>query len=332
MVIGKLGHIAQGRCDHMKIDVPRLLFALGIKDATLRRNEWWAKCPFPGHQEKEPSWSIRDQPELASHGFHKCFGCKQGGGPVQLVQLCIGITAQSANRWLHENGLVLGEALGGIPEIKVSVGGSQRYQTKLPPLCAILPMEDWPTMARKYATERGITPQHVLRYKLGYAVHGRLAGRIVLPSYNARGEVANYTARSFTGDSKRYSNALTSENYPLKTALFGEHLWDELPSGIVFTAEGAINALAIDTAVGSKFAVAAFCGSRISPVQVHKLSRFSKVVHVADPDFTGREFACTVEAALKSACEVYVIQLQDEDAAGTDPKVLRRELSHGVWW
>jgi DNA primase len=315
----------------MKVDVPRMLFALGIRDAVLRRNEWWAKCPFPSHKDTEPSWSIRDQPELQSHGFHKCFGCKQGGGPSALVQACIGITPQSAVRWLHENGLVLGRALGGIPEIKVTVGNSP-IKTAPPSMVVFLPLGEWPRAAKEYLHNRGITPQHVLRYQLGYAVHGRLAGRIVFPCYDEQGRMTNYTARSFTGDSRRYLNPNSFEGYPIKQSIFGEHLWPDLPRDMVFVSEGAINALALDAALGGKVAVAALLGSKISPTQVLKLSRFSTLVYVADPDFTGMEFACTVEAALCNACDVHVVQLVGTDAADTPRQQLKETLANGEFW
>jgi len=311
----------------MQVDVPRLLHALRIRDAIYRHKEWWSVCPYPGHTEKEPSWSIHDEVGSANHGWHKCFGCKRGGGPADLVIARIGISRPSAVRWLYENGLVLGKALGAIDELKVVVTPARKRAT-LPPSVVIAPLDDWPGLARKYVEQRGITPQHVLRYRLGYAVQGNLAGRVVFPAWDTYGNVTNYTARTFVNHPRRYLNPKRSEGFPHNVSVFGEHLWSGLPRDVVFTTEGAINALAIDAVMGGKYAVAALFGSKLHPPQVLKLSRFTTVIHVADPDYTGVEFASIVHDALCRISNVRVASLQGGDAADTPPDELK-EVLHG---
>lgn len=310
----------------MQVDVPRLLNALRIRDAIYRHKEWWARCPFPGHKETEPSWSIHDEVGASNHGYHKCFGCKQGGGPVDLVVARIGLSRPGAARWMHEQGLVLGKALGAIDELSVVVGSRARKLPKLPPSVTIAPYEDWPGLARKYLDRRGIPPQYVLRYRLGYAVQGKLEGRIVLPAWDTQGNVTNYTARSFVNSPKRYLNPERAEGFPHNVAVFGEHLWPSLPKDVVFTTEGAINALVVDAVMGGTYAVGAVFGSKLHPPQVLKLSRFNSIVHVADPDYTGEEFASIVRDALCRITQVQVVHLSGGDAADTPREELKEAL------
>ena len=59
-----------------------------------------AKCPLPGHEDKEPSFKI-----YGLRGFH-CFGCSQSGSVVDFVRIMDGITTiQAANKLCHEFGL-----------------------------------------------------------------------------------------------------------------------------------------------------------------------------------------------------------------------------------
>ncbi len=309
----------------MKVDVPRMLNALRIRDASFRWNEWWATCPYPDHDDKDPSWSIHDNPTAPNHGFHKCFGCKRGGGPIELVSARIGITRSSAARWLRENGLILGQAMGGVSELKVVVSG-QRLRPKLPPSVVVEPLEEWPGLAREYAMARGIGPQHVLRYRLGYAIHGRLAGRIVFPAWDVNGDVTNYTARAFSSNQRRYMNPDKKEGYPHQSSVFGEHLWPSLPRDVVFTTEGAINGLAVDSALAGHYAIGALFGSQLHPPQVLKLTRFTTIIHIADPDVTGHEFARKIRDALKQAADVRVVYLAEGDAQETPQRMLKEAL------
>jgi hypothetical protein len=58
--------------------------------------------------------------------------------------------------------------------------------------------------ALDYLAERGLRTDDVLRWKLGYAETGYLAGRIVIPSFDETGELNFVVGRSFMGDSLRY--------------------------------------------------------------------------------------------------------------------------------
>jgi len=77
----------------------RALFeALGLvrDDHRSKLDDWWARSPFA--EDRTPSFHMNDR------GWH-CFSTGQGGGPVRLVQLRLGLDCYAAGRWLLEHGL-----------------------------------------------------------------------------------------------------------------------------------------------------------------------------------------------------------------------------------
>jgi DNA primase len=306
----------------MKVDVIRLLDALGV-EATDRGGELWACCPYPGHEEGEASWSIRNDVDSTKHGLHRCFGCKRGGTPADLVSAMLNISVAGAIRWIDERGLNLGRECIGLPELRISFARKAIAATTLPKLVKQSRWDAWPQAAMGYIEGRGFGPQHVLRYGLGYCASGRLAGRIVLPAYDADFNVTTYTARSYRGSSKRYLNPAKGDGYPHKRAIFGEHLWGQYGSDIVFTSEGALNAMAISDALADAHPVAGLFGSELHAPQMLKLRRFKRIVHVADSDPTGEEFARRLSDAMGSVCEVRVVWLADGDACDCERDALR---------
>lgn len=56
-----------------------------------------ARCPFPDHDDKSPSFEIKQ------NGLYwKCYGCNASGGSIDLVKHMLGISFLDARRWLLE--------------------------------------------------------------------------------------------------------------------------------------------------------------------------------------------------------------------------------------
>ncbi len=67
-------------------------------------------------------------------------------------------------------------------------------------------------MALRYLSDRGITHTDILRWKIGYCDSGRFRDRIIIPSFNADGNLNYYIARSYTENYKRYLNPSVSRD------------------------------------------------------------------------------------------------------------------------
>lgn len=259
-----------------EVDVPRLLERLGI-EAVRHGREWWACCPV--HEEADPSWQIRDDPGALKHGYQRCFGCGFGGGPFALVMRVLGCEPTEARDFLagHE-----------VERVSIEVRVEARKARKdfaLPDEVEMArPFSEWPSAARAYLEGRKFGAEDMARFGAGYAVDGKLAGRIVLPVLDYRGRITSYAARSFLGDEKRYLEPAAATGAD-RSAVLGEHLWpppEEREELVVV--EGPFDAIAADAA---GFFVGAVRGSSVSTDQALSLATWKRVVIATDPDGAG---------------------------------------------
>ena len=274
---------------NVRVDVAKLLGLLGI-ESRKRGPERWARCPF--HDERTASWQIRDDSGADEHGLWRCFGCGVRGNAVGLVAALVGLSRDDAKAWLETSGCIEGQ-----PPLPTSVrvvvqeafGGFA-----LPFGVAFGELSGWVTPARRYVQERGITPEQVVRWGIGYAVDGRLRGRIVFPIRDSGGRVVGYSARTFVGDAQRYAEPKSSDGYD-PGAVFGEQFWPAAPGrGCLVVTEGAINALAVERAIAecpdfdtSIPCVGAIRGSHLDVGQIASMSTFRSIVVASDPDVAG---------------------------------------------
>jgi len=282
------------------VDVAALLAFLGIKGRR-RGSEWWACCPF--HEEREPSWQIHDNADDLEHGLWRCFGCGAKGNAVGLVADKLGVGWKEAQAILETHGLV-----GGPPPIPMRVEivptPSRVGGCTLPAGCTFGPLGAWVTPARRYIVSRGITEQQVERWGIGYAVDGKLRGRLVFPVRDARHRVIGYTARTFIDDEKRYLEPSSADGYE-PGAVFGEEWWpDPAARHTVIVTEGAINGLAVERAIdvcpafNTPPPFGSVRGSNLQPGHVARLSTFPHVLVASDPDKAGNKLFADLKAAL----------------------------------
>lgn len=293
----------------MRVD--EVLRRLGI-DYDRRRTELWAKCP--AHKDKSPSWSINGR-----SGKHNCFSCGFGGTIEQLVAHVLRVTLEDAERWLKENGGPAREEKGAPAPTALVVSRPGRVNL-LPQEVEAVPFERWPSSVRAYVVERGVTPEQVERWGIGYAIFGRLAGRIVIPVRDVRGRLLTYMARDFSGDPKAKRYLYPQGRWEgMDGALFGEQRWNDADRTVVVT-EGAIDALAVERAL-PQFGLAAIGGSELRPAQALKLRlRFGTVVVLTDNDEAGSKAAQGFKGALAGQCEVVRAKLPEgKDAASVEP-------------
>ena len=66
--------------------------------------------------------------------------------------------------------------------------------------------------AISYLNKRGLTNEHIEKYKLGYAEKGKYKGRIIIPSYDSNDKVNFFTTRTFTSQKPKYLNPKTEKS------------------------------------------------------------------------------------------------------------------------
>lgn len=204
---------------------------------------------------------------------------------------------------------------------------ARKRELTLPAGVVQSPIETWVTPARTYALGRGITPAQVARWRVGYAVIGRMQGRIVFPVYSAAGRLLQYEGRTYVDDKKRYLAAHEEEG-PDEDAIFGEQWWPEAHAlrdvAVVF--EGSINGLAVERVL-PEVALAGLGGSNVTPGMLEKLATFARVLVLTDPDAAGDGAARAILESIPRYTDVRRVELpagQDaRDVEARDPEALR---------
>jgi DNA primase len=273
------------------VQVGPMLEALGIQ-AKYRHGYWEARCPF--HDDHNPDWRIVDDPADEKHALHHCKSCLAGGTPASLVMHVRGYASwASAFEWLKQF-----ESAEPLPaRVRVESQGWQPFRVPVEVIWD--PMTRWVSGAIRYGMSRGLTPEQVDRWGVGYAVDGRLAGRIVFPLKDGFDLHRSYQARIFAGEGPRYLTP-KEEDFPDKAAVFGERHWPDprvRKGARLVVWEGAIKAMAFERACpGEPFAVLG--GVHVDPLHVAKLATFGEVVIATDKNRAGDKAAAELEGAL----------------------------------
>lgn len=298
----------------VSVDVEKLLRRLGI-EAKKKGKEWYAVCPNKDHDDRDPSWRMRDEPGSSRHAFMKCWPCGFQGNAATLVMHLLKIESYGdAWDWIREGAEVEQKA---VERVVVQVK-RPRYGFQLPEGTTIEPIENWPSGAREYFLGRGLEEWQVDRWGIGYSVEGRLRGRIVIPYRNAAGKVQGYTARTFVDDEIRYFEPKPEEKANMNL-MFGEQHWPPLGErDLLFVVEGSVNALALEAELPGVY-VSASAGNSLRPLYGTKFATWTRLCVMTDPDEAGDALA--TEIAETASRHVKVDRLRLEE--GTDVAAIR---------
>jgi hypothetical protein len=300
-----------------RVDIEKVLKRLGI-EAKAHGREWVALCPNREHKDRTPSWRIRDEVGSSRHGYHHCWPCGFGGSVVSLIQHVLQLEDYGdARSWLEREAPVDQKPIERV-EVQIRPP-SLRF--RLPSGVVEAPIEEWPGPPREYFLDtRKLEAWQVDRWGVGYAIEGRLKGRLVLVSRDARGRPLRYTARSFTGALKRYLEPEPEEGAKMN-AMFGEQHWPALEERhTLFLVEGAINGLALEAELPGIY-FAATAGSEMRGLYGAKLATWKRVFTMSDPDKAGDRLG--EEIGLGCARHTTIQRLRLEE--GFDPAKMREK-------
>jgi len=285
------------------VDVEKLLTSLGIQGRK-RGDEWFALCPNPQHDDhKVGSWMIADSPGEERSGLWRCYSCGERGNAVQLVMMVLGVGYQAAVSWVDEEARP-DEAFA--PRLTVEIVQPRVF--RFPAGVDERPLERWPTLFRRHLEARGVTPQQATRWRLAFAVEGKLAGRIIVPTRAQSGRLLNWAARSIGTQGTRYLTPAKDEG-PDPSAVFGEEHWG--PGGTVVCCEGAFKCLGVERVSPHALAVlGSGGGTHRNPGAIAKLERFQRVIVLADGNDAGDKHAAEVAAAV--GARAVVVRMPDD--------------------
>ncbi|MDD2431054.1 MAG: DNA primase [Firmicutes bacterium] len=203
-------------------------------------------CPF--HQEKTPSFSVNPENQ-----FYYCFGCHAKGDIFTFV--------------MHMEGWDFNEALSNLAaEVGITIEGKREENPNnkllaiMEQACQYYEANLKGSSAEKYLKKRGIVPDSIKKFRLGYAPDGwenlqmagikatekelldcglvqkrrrgngfydRFRNRVIFPIFNTQGKVVAFGARSLGEDKPKYLNSPEGLLFHKKEVLYGWHLSKE---------------------------------------------------------------------------------------------------------
>ena len=308
-------------------------------------SSWKGLCPF--HQEKSPSFNVRQEPAV----FH-CFGCGEGGDVFKFLMLRERVSFPEALETLARRFGV------PVPEGRFEPGPDRKEREAL---LALLEgaathfertLQTAPgTSAREYLLGRGFKKETleriragaardswddllgalrgrysatalqnaglVLARKSGEGHYDRFRNRAVFPILNEGGKVVAFGARSLDGSEPKYLNSPESPVYHKGQVLYGLS-WarDAIRrEKRVVLMEGYLDvARALECGVEEAVAT---CGTALTPSHGRLLGRFAGTVCVNfDQDEAGQRAARkSLEVLLGEGVRVRVVELPE----GHDP-------------
>jgi len=287
---------------------------------------WMGACPF--HQETKPSMSVNDV-----EGFFYCFGCQASGDVFDFYARINGLEFREA---LEQLAAEAGVDLGNVPHDPHAAERKARKNL-------LMEMHDEASawfqrnlrmasgeVARSYLARRGMTPDVIGKFGLGYSpddwhgllnhlrsrgrepelgveagllsqndkgnIYDRFRGRLIFPIQNLSGRVIAFGGRIITEGEPKYLNSSDTPIYKKGDHLYGLNLarTTMTRSKRALLTEGYMDVISLH-----QFGYTDACGvlgTALTPDQVKRLAGFcSRVDLVFDADGAGRK------AALKSS-------------------------------
>lgn len=319
---------------------------------------WTGLCPF--HQEKTPSFSVN-----AERQFYHCFSCQAGGDVFKFVQESEKVGFLEAVEILSRRaGIPVPERRGGLPS-------GQRAKLVEVLEAAAAAYEQWlwdPTQGRgtlAYLEQRGLTPDTIRAFRLGYAppgwetlstrlrakfgetllvdaglasrretgrggIYDRFRNRLIVPLVAPGPNVVGFGARALAeGDNPKYLNSPETALYHKGAFLYG---LDSArrggdAAGEMVVVEGYFDAIALHQAGVTN--TVATSGTALTADQARLLMRaVPRVALTYDGDAAGQEAMLrSLGVLLGEGLEVAVVDLEP----GEDPDTLLRRGGIEAW-
>ncbi len=256
-------------------------------------------CPFhtsnpPGKKNFEINLDTNEKEENLWH----CWGCESKGKTIKSLFKKLEVAPDKNN----ELKLILRPGSKKQTELIESIKLPTEFISldNISDLNKVIQLEA--RRAIQYLKKRNITKDDILKYNIGFCYEGIYSNRIIIPSYDKKGHLNYFTARSFKDDIfPKYKNP------PLSSKIIGFELYINWDAPIMLV-EGIFDALTIKRNVIPLF------GKIINNTIMEKLvkSTVNKIYICLDPDAI--KFSIKyAEQLLNLGKTVYLVEIDGKD-------------------
>ena len=257
-------------------------------------NNYAYKCPFCNHHKLK--LEVNMVPNMKGENPWHCWVCNAKGKTLVGLFKKIKVTSDK----LHELKSILGftqkeEAIN----VKHKIELPKEYKS----LINLARTDIAAKHVLMYLKKRGITKADILKYNIGYCEEGRYSGRVIIPSYNANGEINYFIARDINPDSKKkYDAPKCNKNEIIGLEYFIN--WN-IP---IILCEGIFDAIAI------KRNAIPLLGKTIPKALMMQLVQPNvKTVYVSLDRDALKDALGYAEQLLNLGKDVYLVDLKDKD-------------------
>jgi DNA primase len=322
---------------------------------------WKGLCPF--HQERTPSFNV-----VPDKGIFKCFGCQAGGDVFKFLELQHKVAFPEAVRMLAGRlGVPVPQSSGDAGDQAAAEEREALLHLHDQAVAFFRAQLEGPAGSRaaRELESRGLSAETIETFRYGYAPAGgretlhalfeaagipsavqlrsglvvegqsgglrdRFRNRLMIPIARDTGSVVAFGGRALeTGQVPKYLNSPETPIYTKGRTLYGLDVTRAAvrKANYCVLVEGYFDLAQVWQA--GIHAVAAICGTALTPAQVRTLKRFtSKIVLSLDPDAAGQGAAArSSELLVAEGCQVNVALLP----AGSDPDTFIRRAGASAY-
>ena len=214
------------------------------KKSNKHRGQYAYDCPVCSAEKDMPNGDGKGKFEVnIKRSVYKCWVCHESHGTHGSLKKLLSKFG-GPNIWKKAKKLGISFKVDKTKVEPILVGkvelpkGFTRFEDSNPNL--MVHKEGWNYLIK----QRKLTPETIYKHKMGYTLDEEYANRIIIPSYDDRGELNYFTARSWLPYTKmRYKNP----DVPRETIIFNEYLvnWD----GTIYIVEGPLDHVVVHNSI-----------------------------------------------------------------------------------
>jgi len=182
-----------------EIAFARVLDDLGV-EVTIKGDQAMGFCPLPNHQARSEKRSKSFSVNLQRNIF-QCFGCQAKGNVLDFWALMNGHDPEDKEQFRTaalslQSRLLDGGSAGAKKSDQDETVAQEARQDRSVVVNAPLPFElQGLDPSHAYLRKRGLRPETVEHFGLGYCSRGLMAGRVAIPLHDRDGQLIGYAGR-----------------------------------------------------------------------------------------------------------------------------------------